>query len=75
MANTSHGLIKIAGRDIDSQDALTEPQRAGRRTARAARRLQGAVNLAANSTTSHVLVLQTDDDGRHHLHSLKTASL
>ena len=31
VANTAHGLVKIACRDIDGQSPLTEPQRAGRR--------------------------------------------
>ena len=31
VANTSHGLIKIAGRDIDGQSPLTDPEGAGRR--------------------------------------------
>ena len=31
VANTAHGLVKIACRDIDGQSPLTEPQGAGRR--------------------------------------------
>jgi hypothetical protein len=73
VANTAHGLVKIAGRDIDRQEALTEPKEPVG-VPRVRLDVPGAVNLAAFDD-SHVLVLQADDSGHQHLHSLKTASL
>jgi hypothetical protein len=73
VANSAHGLVKIASRDIDSQPPLTEPkQPVG--VPRETKDLQGIRRLA-NLGGSHVLVLQCDDEGRQHLRSLKTASL
>ena len=73
VANTSHGLVKIACRDIDGQAPLTEPKEPVG-VPRETKDLQGITRLA-NLNGSHVLALQTDDDGRQHLRSLKTASL
>jgi hypothetical protein len=73
VANTAHGLVKIACRDIDSQAPLTEPQEPVG-VPRETKDLQGIRRLA-NLGASHVLVLQADDAGRQHLRSLKTASL
>ena len=73
VANTSHGLVKIACRDIDGQPGLTEhgkPVGVSRET----KDLQGITRLA-NLGDGHVLALQADDAGREHLRSLKTASL
>jgi len=73
VANTSHGLIKLAGRDIDAQTPLTEPtQPIG--AARETEDLQGITRLA-NLNGAYILALQTDDAGRQNLRSLKTASL
>jgi hypothetical protein len=73
VANSAHGLVKIACRDIDSQAPLTEPkQPVG--VPRETKDLQGIRRLA-NLGGSHVLALQCDDEGRQHLRSLKTASL
>jgi hypothetical protein len=73
VANSAHGLVKIACRDIDGQSPLTEPkQPVG--VPRETKDLQGIRRLA-NLNGSHVLVLQSDDAGRQHLRSLKTASL
>ena len=73
VANSAHGLIKIACRDIDAQEPLTEPkQPVG--VPRETEDLHGVTRLA-NLNGSHVLALQGDDDGRKHLRSLKTASL
>jgi hypothetical protein len=73
VANSAHGLVKIACRDIDSQPPLTEPrQPVG--VPRETKDLQGIRRLA-NLGASHVLALQGDDAGRQHLRSLKTASL
>ena len=73
VSNTSHGLIKIAGRDIDGQEPLTEPQEPVG-VPRETKDLQGITKLA-NLNGSFVLALQADADGRRHLRSLKTASL
>ncbi len=73
IANSAHGLVKIACRDIDGQSPLTEPkQPVG--VPRQTKDLQGIRRLA-NLGGSHVLVLQSDDAGRQHLKSLKTDSL
>ena len=73
VANSAHGLVKIACRDIDGQAPLTEPkQPVG--VPRETKDLQGIRRLA-NLNGSHVLVLQADEAGRQHLRSLKTASL
>jgi hypothetical protein len=73
VANSAHGLVKIACRDIDGQSPLTEPkQPVG--VPRETKELQGIRRLASLGD-SHVLVLQTDDAGRQHLRSVKTASL
>jgi hypothetical protein len=73
VANSAHGLVKIACRDIDAQSPLTEPkQPVG--VPRETKDLQGIRRLA-NLNGSHVLALQSDDAGRQHLRSVKTASL
>jgi hypothetical protein len=73
VANTSHGLIKITGRDIDSQEPLTTP-REPVGVPRETKDLQGITRLT-NLNGGYVLALQVDEDGRRHLRSLKTASL
>ena len=73
VANTAHGLVKIACRDIDGQAPLTEPNEPIG-VPRETEDLQGITRLA-NLNGSYVLALQADDDGRQHLRSLKTASL
>jgi hypothetical protein len=73
VANSAHGLIKIACRDIDSQEPLTEPKEPIG-VPRETEDLQGIVRLATLDG-AHVLALQLCDDGRRHLRSLKTASL
>jgi hypothetical protein len=73
VANTSHGLVKIACRDIDGQAPLTTP-REPVGVPRETKDLQGITRLA-NLNGGYVLALQTDQDGRRHLRSLKTASL
>ena len=73
VANTAHGLVKIACRDIDGQAPLTEPaEPVG--VPRETKDLHGIRRLA-DLDGGHVLVLQADDAGRQHLRSLKTASL
>jgi hypothetical protein len=73
VSNTSHGLIKIAGRDIAGQEPLTTPKEPVG-VPRETKDLQGISRLA-NLNGGYVLALQADEDGRHHLRSLKTASL
>ncbi len=59
VANSAHGLVKIACRDIDSQPPLTEPkQPVG--VPRETKDLQGIRRLA-NLGGSYVLALQSDD--------------
>ncbi|HET7012477.1 MAG TPA: hypothetical protein VFI65_01110 [Streptosporangiaceae bacterium] len=73
VANSAHGLVKIAASDIDGQSPLTEPkQPVG--VPRETKDLQGIRRLA-NLGDRHVLVLQADDAGGQHLRSLKTDSL
>ena len=73
VANSSHGLIKIACRDIDGQAPLTTPQEPVG-VPRETKDLRGITRLA-NLNGGYVLALQVDEDGRRHLRSLKTASL
>ena len=73
VANSSHGLLKLSIRDIDAQTALTEPtEPVG--VPRTVEDLQGVSRLA-NLGPDHVLLLQTDDEGRQHLRSLATTAL
>jgi hypothetical protein len=72
IANTSHGLIKIACRDIDTQAPLTEPSEPVG-VPRETEDLQGITRLA-NLNGGYVLALQSEG-GHQHLRSLKTASL
>jgi hypothetical protein len=73
VANTSHGLVKVACRDIDDQAPLTEP-REPVGVPRETEDLSGITRLA-NLDGGYVLALQKDDADRHHLRSLETASL
>ena len=73
VANSHHGLIKIACRDIDSQPPLTEPQEP-KGVPRATEDLHGITRLA-NLNDDYVLALQRDDSGRQHLRSLKVGAL
>ncbi len=73
VANSAHGLVKIARRDIDAQEPLTEPtEPVG--VPRETTDYQGVIRLATLAADV-VLALQVDDDGRHHLRALKTSSL
>jgi hypothetical protein len=73
VANTSHGLIKIACRDINGQAPLTTP-REPVGVPRERKDLQGITRLA-NLNGGYVLALQADEEGRRQLRSLKTSSL
>ena len=59
VANSAHGLVKIACRDIDSQPPLTEPQQPVG-VPRETKDLQGIRRLA-NLGGSYVLALQSDE--------------
>jgi len=72
VANTAHGLVKIARRYIETQQALTEPQHPVG-VPRETEDLQGITRLA-NLDSHHVLALQGGEGGQH-LRSIKTASL
>ena len=73
VAHSTHPLMKIACADIDTQDALTEPQEP-RGVPRDTIDVPGVKRLA-NLNGEYVLALQRDADGARHLRSLKTASL
>ncbi len=73
VANSAHGLVKIARCDIDAQEPLTEPKEPVG-VPRQTTDYQGVIRLA-NLAADVVLALQVDDNGRHHLRSLKTSSL
>jgi hypothetical protein len=73
VANSAHGLVKIARRDIDDQAPLTEPK-APVGVPRETKDLQGITRLA-NLGDAFVLALQVDDAGGQHLRSFKTSSL
>jgi hypothetical protein len=73
VANSAHGLVRIACSDIDDQPALVEPNEPVG-VPRETEDLQGITRLG-NLNGSYVLALQADDSGRQHLRSLKTASL
>jgi hypothetical protein len=73
VANSSHGLVKIACSDIDGQAPLTEPtEPVG--VPRQTEDLQGVIRLA-NLNDGYVLALQTGDGDRQHLRSLKVSAL
>jgi len=73
VANSAHGLIKIACADIDGQEPLTQPtEPIG--VPRETDDLRGVTKLA-NLDRGHVLALQADDEGHQHLRSLKMSSL
>ena len=73
IAHSTHPLMKIACSDIDTQDALTEPQEP-RGVPRDEIDIPGVKKLA-NFNGDYVLALQRDESGTRHLRSLKTASL
>ncbi|HEY3116240.1 MAG TPA: hypothetical protein VGK54_05820, partial [Chloroflexota bacterium] len=73
ISNTRHPLLKIASKDIDKQEGLTEPkQPLG--VPRESLSQQG-VSLMANLNGSYVLMMQQDQDANLHLRSYATASL
>ena len=72
VANTAHGLLKLACRDIDNQPPLTEPHRP-EGAPRKAETIPAVVRLA-NLNDGHILALQAEG-GRHHLRSLEIDAL
>lgn len=73
VANSSHGLLRMACADIDAQAPLTEPQQPVG-PARQSEPMRGVSKLA-NLGADWVLALQVDPDGHRHLRSLKTSTL
>ena len=73
VSNTNHPLIKISARDIDAQEALTSP----REPVGVPREdlTQQGVGLMANWGDTHVVMVQTDDDGAVHLRSYASSTL
>jgi hypothetical protein len=72
VANTTHGLLKIACADIDAQEPLTQPHEP-QGVPREPSDLQGVTRLA-DLDDRHVLVLQVAE-GHQHLRTVKTESL
>jgi len=73
VSNTRHPLIKIACKDIEGQQGLTEPkQPVG--VPREALPHEG-VSRMANLNHSYVLMMQEDPAGDVHLRSYASASL
>jgi hypothetical protein len=72
VANSAHGLVKIACREIDSQAPLTQPKEPVG-VPRETKDTRGIRRLATRG--GYVLALQADEAGRQHLRTLKTASL
>jgi len=73
VSNARHPLMKLACKDLDRQDALTqpkEPEGAPRQTLP-----QKGVGRMANLNGSYVLMMQLDDAGNVDLRSYSTATL
>jgi hypothetical protein len=73
VSNTRHPLIKIAAKDIDRQEALTQPKEpvgAARETLP-----QAGVGRMANLNGGYVIMMQQDDAGDIHLRSYRNATL
>jgi hypothetical protein len=73
VANSAHGLVKIARRDIERQEPLTQPKEPVG-VPRETKDLEGIAKLA-NLGEDLILALQIDGSGGRHLRTLKTASL
>ncbi|HXY92871.1 MAG TPA: hypothetical protein VEP49_10370 [Acidimicrobiia bacterium] len=73
IAHSTHPMMKINCRNIDTQVGLTEP-REPRGVPREEISIPGVKKLA-NFNRDYVLAMQRDDDGKRHLRSFKTASL
>ena len=73
VSNTQHGLIKIACKDIDRLESLTEPQ--GPVGVPRERLPHKGVGRMANLNGSYVLMMQKDEQGNTDLRSYSTATL
>lgn len=73
VSNTRHPLIKIACKDVDRQESLTQPKEPVG-VPREALPHQGVTRMA-NLNGSYVLMMQRDDKGDVHLRSYSSASL
>jgi hypothetical protein len=73
VSNARHPLMKIATRDIDRQQGLTEPQ--GPVGVPRDVMPQQGVSRMANLNHSYVLMMQKDEPGNINLKSYSTASL
>jgi hypothetical protein len=73
VSNSRHALLKLACRDVDSQEALTEPNE--QRTGVPAQELphEGVRRMAV--ADGHVLMLQRADSGELNLRAYDTGSL
>jgi hypothetical protein len=74
VSNARHPLFKIASSDIDGQAALTDEDGDELGVAREALPHEGVTRMA-NLNGTHVVMMQTEDDGRVHLRSHNCASL
>jgi hypothetical protein len=72
VSNTAHGLFKIAIRDVESQDAMTEPGGAGG-VPRVSLPQEGVSRMAVVGDS--VLMMQADDEGDLHLRSYDRATI
>lgn len=72
IANSAHGLMRVACRDIDSQAALTTPTEPTG-VAHTRETMEGVTRLASLDD-DYVLALCTDASGARHLRSLKVGS-
>jgi hypothetical protein len=73
ICHSANPLMKLSFREIESQDALTEPKEP-RGVTRHVIDIAG-IKLLANLNMDNVLALQRDESGARHLRSLKTAAL
>jgi hypothetical protein len=73
IAHTNHPMMKIACRDIDGQEGLTQPQEP--RGVPVQELDMPGVRKLANLNGDYVLALLRDESGARSLRSLKTASL
>jgi hypothetical protein len=73
VSNSRHPLLKIACRDIDGQEGLTEPHEP-QGVPRQEEEISGITRMAGFGD-SYILAMQADESGQRNLRSIKTASL
>jgi hypothetical protein len=73
VSNSRHPLLKIACRDIDGQEGLTEPHEP-HGVPRQEEEITGITRMAGFGD-SYILAMQADESGQRNLRSIKTASL